>query len=219
MVPGDLPDKVNQGKGVLTVFSLVQRFPLGGKLVCNLEGCDEKVFNKKRGYCSAHYQKWWKYGDPLFVRFQERPPPKRLPPTKTCSRCKLEKDRTEFPKYYGGRNPERTKSCCKVCANAKKTLRRKVDPITRASKSRQNTEARKRRNGWSGERFAVLMYAQGGLCLICGDSLYKLSHRDHSHVTDAPRGLLCGLCNPGIGYFKDSPELLEAAARYIRLFP
>lgn len=54
---------------------------------------------------------------------------------------------------------------------------------------------------------------KGAQCEICGD---PATANDHCHETDRLRGKLCHLCNLGIGYFKDNPELLLAAAAYLR---
>lgn len=54
---------------------------------------------------------------------------------------------------------------------------------------------------------------QKSKCLICEDRLpLKI---DHDHETGLVRGLLCDLCNRGLGYFKDKPELLVKAAEYV----
>lgn len=37
----------------------------------------------------------------------------------------------------------------------------------------------------------------------------------HDHKTGTVRGILCGMCNVGIGCFKDSPEILSSAIRYL----
>lgn len=54
----------------------------------------------------------------------------------------------------------------------------------------------------------------GGKCAICGESGGTLSW-DHCHDNGELRGLLCNLCNAGIGMMRDRPELLRAAAEYL----
>lgn len=49
-------------------------------------------------------------------------------------------------------------------------------------------------------------------CSICGE---EATHLDHNHATGDIRGGLCRTCNLGLGYFKDSPDLLVAAAGYL----
>lgn len=39
---------------------------------------------------------------------------------------------------------------------------------------------------------------------------------DHNHETKQVRDLLCHSCNTGLGKFKDSVELLEAATQYLK---
>lgn len=54
-------------------------------------------------------------------------------------------------------------------------------------------------------------------CEICGiilDTPKKLK-LDHCHKNEHPRGWLCGRCNVGIGFFRDSPHTLLAAAAYL----
>ena len=55
--------------------------------------------------------------------------------------------------------------------------------------------------------------AQGGLCAICRTA--PAAHVDHDHDTGEVRELLCFNCNGGLGQFKDDPEVLRAAARYV----
>lgn len=54
------------------------------------------------------------------------------------------------------------------------------------------------------------------ICGICGSEPNgKDLHIDHDHATGAFRGLLCHSCNVGIGHFKEDPEVLDAAKRYL----
>lgn len=65
--------------------------------------------------------------------------------------------------------------------------------------------------------FDLMMEIQNGRCAICKrlpDERKALSV-DHDHATERIRGLLCQDCNLGLGFFKDRPDLLEAAARYL----
>ena len=59
-----------------------------------------------------------------------------------------------------------------------------------------------------------LIDAQNGKCAICGE-LHRTLCVDHDHKTDVIRGGLCHACNLGLGYFKDDPARLHAAATYI----
>ena len=60
---------------------------------------------------------------------------------------------------------------------------------------------------------------QNGCCKICKrhESEFKYGLAvDHCHDTDKIRGLLCANCNRGLGYLKDSVELLELAIQYLK---
>lgn len=81
------------------------------------------------------------------------------------------------------------------------------------------------RTGATREYYEAQVKAQGGVCAVCrkpesalargGKRPRKLS-MDHDHVTGLPRGALCSACNTAIGKLGDDPELIEAAAEYVR---
>lgn len=50
-------------------------------------------------------------------------------------------------------------------------------------------------------------------CRICGATKWLVV--DHCHVEQVLRGRLCGACNSGLGFFRDSPILLRRAADYL----
>ena len=55
-----------------------------------------------------------------------------------------------------------------------------------------------------------------GHCEICGNIPEERLHVDHIHGTKMVRGLLCANCNHGLGKFKDSPDLLQKAVKYLQ---
>ena len=90
---------------------------------------------------------------------------------------------------------------------------------------RESYDPEKRREYLLRKKYAIgladyesMLYAQGGGCAICGDGQPRdgVLKVDHDHVTGEVRGLLCQTCNLGLGHFKDSPDILDNAAEYLR---
>lgn len=98
--------------------------------------------------------------------------------------------------------------------------------------ARRSDTVRRQRHGMPPERYAAVLDEQGGVCAICrrpetargrGGRVMPLAV-DHDHACcpgktscgACVRGLLCMSCNHGIGRLDDDPELLEAAAAYLR---
>src|SRR5437870_5962104 len=57
-------------------------------------------------------------------------------------------------------------------------------------------------------------------CYICGEPCPTGRNlaRDHRHVTDRNRGLLCFSCNTTLGIAKETPELLRACAEFLQSY-
>ena len=69
--------------------------------------------------------------------------------------------------------------------------------------------------------YLALVARQNGLCAVCGNpprrgSKKDMLHVDHDHATGRMRGLLCDLCNRGIGMLRDDFRIVSAAAKYLK---
>lgn len=88
----------------------------------------------------------------------------------------------------------------------------------------------KEKYGITPQDYDNMYIEQGGRCKICGihqsEILYNEPSKytpnslnmlvvDHNHTTGKVRGLLCRVCNVGLGHFKDSKELLIIAIKYL----
>lgn len=82
------------------------------------------------------------------------------------------------------------------------------------------TSGRWRLTGFTADLFQKAIDLQSGLCAICLTPLVqipeRLRHADHDHATGKPRGVLCGQCNNGLGSFRDNPESLKRAIKYLK---
>lgn len=118
--------------------------------------------------------------------------------TRTCLTCGETKPASaEFFYRCDSKNTKTIRRVCKVC-------RRKAE------------RARHYRNKYGhlpGGEEAQQLRDNSTSCQICG-STSNLSV-DHSHDKQYVRGVICMNCNVGLGHFKDSPVLLEAAMEYV----
>lgn len=115
-------------------------------------------------------------------------------------------------------NREKLRERSREWAKANPRPRRSTPEKDRASSIR-------RKYGLSPEDFQAKLQSQGGLCAICGNTLIlppdkgsRLVVVDHDHQTGAVRGLLCRLCNVGIGSLGDDITVIEAAVAYLRKY-
>ena len=100
--------------------------------------------------------------------------------------------------------------------------------ITSSKWYRDNKETviaanRKRKHGISSTEYDNMLEEQDNKCKICLTSFADITlkdgrtpiHIDHCHTTNKIRGLLCNLCNVGLGHFKDNTKLLTNAIVYL----
>ncbi len=118
--------------------------------------------------------------------------------TKVCSRCREEKDLSNFYVYKSGKYH----NYCSPCKSEH-------------FKTYQKTIGRFKRHGITVDDYNHMYISQGGKCKICAvpsDNLYI----DHNHKTMEVRGLLCRDCNSALGLFRDNIEILENAVEYLK---
>lgn len=106
---------------------------------------------------------------------------------------------------------------CRGCGGRKDRDVQHCDVCT----ERRRSNRLKSLYGISLEDYYELLAVHDGTCWICGKK-EKLNHGvlvvDHDHKTGKVRGLLCDICNHGIGKFQDSVEILKRAAEYLQEF-
>jgi hypothetical protein len=132
--------------------------------------------------------------------------------TKSCCRCQevfvgtsnIEESLIIFRKHFGlgDKNHSRDglKSRCRGCSQSK----RRALGITR-------------------DMLNELFDKQSGRCAICmkdvsievGADTSVHAHVDHNDDSGEVRGLLCALCNRGIGFLRHDPTILSSAIKYL----
>ena len=75
----------------------------------------------------------------------------------------------------------------------------------------------KSRYGINLETYNNMLVDQENKCPLCSRSFDEVKiHIDHCHKTGKVRGLLCEMCNKGLGHFKDDPEIIRSAINYLK---
>jgi hypothetical protein len=94
---------------------------------------------------------------------------------------------------------------------------RSLSPEQKAEKNRARADQRLvKKFGLTPPGYERLLGIQGG-CAICGRQSQKNRRLavDHSHATGEVRGILCDLCNRGLGVFQEDVNILRAAIAYL----
>ncbi len=186
--------------------------------LCSIEDCRNPTFS--RGWCSKHYTRWQRHGDPLAV--SRTPPIKPSDTTKRCPRCTKVKPLDEFSKRPSGK----PKGYCKQCESAYQAQHAATDEgreQLRLARGRWN-EANygyflNYRYGITIDDYMAMVRKQGDRCAIFkttdpggGNGRWCV---DHCHDTGKVRGLLCVNCNRGIGNLQHDSATLRAALAYL----
>lgn len=151
-----------------------------------------------------------------------RQPPQTNVDSKVCPRCSNLKPIEQFGKRPNGK----PKGYCRQCESLYQSGYAET-PEGRENRRLANSRWTQGnhayfinyRYGLSAEQYAEMLDKQGGKCAICGatepggrDRVWQV---DHCHDSNKVRGLLCGLCNRGLGQFRDDADRLRAAADYL----
>lgn len=120
---------------------------------------------------------------------------------KVCKNCGVTKLVQEF--YSVMRSDRYKSSSCKECQKVKSVMRHI-----------------EKKFGLTTEGYKKLYEQQMGLCAICHkpELRNKILSVDHDHANGNIRGLLCQLCNTGLGHFHDSVDLLIKATKYVQKY-
>lgn len=162
---------------------------------------------------------------------------------KVCKTCKEEKQLNQFGRdreQPDGLN-KRCLSCCRRYDRASRSRdhvkarkkERESSPEYRAKEKVRKARYLKqrpymtrpstlRRFGLTPEQYLEMLEKQGGVCAICGKAETVTGKNgapihlavDHDHETGNVRGLLCRMCNIGLGYLEGDIDFVEAAMRY-----
>lgn len=159
--------------------------------VCSVEGCGRP--HAANGLCHQHWKSPREKQKRLVAKVAE---------PRTCGFCDAEIDPARLR-----RGP--VSYCSRQCKNQ-----------ARIVDGRNATAARKsyfkRRYGLTIEQVESLATAGCGICgTVQWNGRHARPHVDHCHKTGRVRGVLCSECNTGLGKFRDDPNRLEAAMRYL----
>lgn len=92
-----------------------------------------------------------------------------------------------------------------------------------ANRNRHRDRDFRKKYGIDFATYQRMLIEQRGICAVCEQPETKFQHGairmlsvDHNHATGVVRGLLCGNCNMGVGYFGENPDILRKAIAYLR---
>lgn len=142
-----------------------------------------------------------------------------------CDGC-VQQHRRQWRNYQPIARSSRT---CEQCGSAFFPYKEDSTQATCSPKCAERNRKRDwfserlRRHGLSRERYDAMVVNGCGICGSKTSGSQGWWHIDHDHAhcpgsygcATCVRGLLCQMCNPGLGYFRDDPEIMRAAISYI----
>lgn len=146
---------------------------------------------------------------------------------KTCAKCKKTKEFALFGNSAASKDG--LKSYCKPCRFIEYKEIKNKNPEKYRKKQNASTKKYRKANpdrrknielktfyGITLEQYNIQLLNQNGSCSICKKNPSKKRLVvDHCHKSGAVRGLLCDMCNWGLGQFRDDTGLLKEAIEYL----
>ena len=132
----------------------------------------------------------------------------------------------ELNKKWREDNPEKVKELW-TDWSSKNDRTEYMQTYSQANRDKAAAYNLKYRYGISLKEYEEMVTAQNGVCKICKEEGFPSSTGlrgnvqsrnlvvDHCHKTGAIRGLLCNMCNWGLGKFRDNSDNLRMAADYL----
>lgn len=141
---------------------------------------------------------------------------------KKCIDCEVVKPVEEFPSNGGGYYKARCKPCFNYhqaqYRNKPENKERMRESWKKASTKYYTTEKRRNKTlrgyGLTESDYNRMFDEQEGKCKICKASIMLVV--DHCHESKLIRGLLCNMCNVGLGCFGDDVGRMEDAIAYLK---
>lgn len=211
---------------------------------CLVDGCDKRIYVKKRGLCSTHYQYWRSCGDvPGVARRADALEPcvvdgctqtRRYGPLCMGHYTQRRKRRDLAPLRRFTDPTARDEAGNKQCRRCERWLevagfstnKARPDGVSAYCRRCERDKSLIHKYGITVDQHEAMLQEQGGGCAVCGGPTKdgREFFVDHDHKCcpgqrtcgTCVRGLLCGDCNLGIGYFDDQIDKLLSAIEYLR---
>lgn len=190
--------------------------------ICGVNDCERTP--AARGFCTMHYKRFMKHGDPLVSAYQRRD--SVLCRIDGCDRQILAKglcgghyqrarnglplDSLLAPRYRVTETHKRCSSCHTEKPHADFSTN-SGGRVSSWCKECRNYGTKLNLYGLDRDTYQA-MVKRG--CAVCGAT--DRIHIDHDHTSGKVRGALCSACNIALGYACDDPERLEKLAAYVR---